>query len=211
MRKTVERIIICLILIFLLFHNNGCGKKEDNQSDTIKLEEQTEETNEKEEQQEVQEKNKTILEKNNIYVYVCGAVYSPGVYELTATSRIYEAMEAAGGVTQQGDAAYLNQAQVLTDGQKVYVPTLEETSQLEPNMTIGGSDELRSQTTDGKIDLNKATKEELLTLPGIGESKADSIITYREEHGAFEHIEDIKQITGIKEGVYNKIKDMITV
>lgn len=210
MRKTVERIIICLILIFLLFNNNGCGKKEDNQSDTIKLEEQTEETNEKEEQQEVQEKNKTILEKNNIYVYVCGAVYSPGVYELTATSRIYEAMEAAGGVTQQGDAAYLNQAQVLTDGQKVYVPTLEETSQLEPNMTIGGSDELRSQTTDGKIDLNKATKEELLTLPGIGESKADSIITYREEHGAFEHIEDIKQITGIKEGVYNKIKDMIT-
>lgn len=134
----------------------------------------------------------------DIYVYVCGAVNRAGVYKLPAGSRVYEAVEMAGGFREDAATTTINQAEVLQDESRVYVPTISESI----------ADEAEN---DGKINLNTATKEELMTLPGVGEAKAASIIQYRTENGGFKSIEDIMQISGIKEGLFEKIKELIKV
>lgn len=143
-----------------------------------------------------------------IYVYVCGSVEKPGVYELDEGSRICDALELAGGVTEDGVPEALDQAKPVADGQTIYVPNISEewdrTSQ--DNSGVDGS--TSDPDMDG-ININTASKDELMTLPGIGESKAADIIRYREEHGGFKTIEEIMNIQGIKEGVFNKIKAMI--
>ena len=96
----------------------------------------------------------------------------------------------------------LNQAEKLSDGQKIYVPTISESEE---------SDNASGISADGKVNINRATAEELMTLPGIGESKANDIISYRETNGSFAKIEDIMNIPGIKDGVFNKISGSITV
>lgn len=145
-------------------------------------------------------------ETSVIWVYVCGAVHAPGVYELEAHSRVYEAIEAAGGMTETAAFSYLNQAEQLSDGQKIYVPSEEEVSQ-------GQSNEAKEQSAgdDGRVDINTATKEELMSLNGIGEVRAEAIIHYREKQGGFSSIEELKEVEGIKEGVFNKLKDRIKV
>ena len=137
-----------------------------------------------------------------IYVYVCGAVIQTGVYELPQDSRVYEVIEKAGGFAENADISGINQAALLQDEEQIYVPAVGELEQTSQN---------EGEEKSGKINLNTSTKEELMTLPGIGESKADSIIKYREEQGKFQSIEDIKQIEGIKDGVFQKIEDLITV
>ena len=137
-------------------------------------------------------------ESETIFVYVCGAVQNEGVYELSVGSRVYEAIEKAGGFREDAAKNEVNQAAVLEDAYKLYIPTVEEILNLQTQQ-------------DGKVDLNRASKEELMTLPGVGESKAESIIQYRKEQGAFSSIEDIMQISGIKEGLYEKIKDLIKI
>ena len=149
----------------------------------------------------------TEQEINELYVYVCGHVGNPGVYRLTEGSRVCDAIEAAGGVTADGQSAVLEQAKILVDEQTVYVPGIDEAA-TEGSLSGDGK---ASAVDDGKININTAAKEELLSLPGIGESKADDIIRFREEHGKFESVEDIMNIQGIKEGVFNKIKDQISI
>nr|WP_269141917.1 helix-hairpin-helix domain-containing protein [Lientehia hominis] len=148
----------------------------------------------------------------NIWVHVCGAVSVPGVYELPFGSRIYEAIEAAGGMAEGAAADYLNMAGTLSDGDKVAVPFLSELSQEEQyggdTAENGGEP---GASNDGLIDINHAEKELLMTLPGIGEAKAEALIAYREAHGAFERPEDIMQVSGIKEAAYERLKDKITV
>lgn len=145
-------------------------------------------------------------------VYVCGAVKQPGVYTLPKNSRVYEAIEMAGGLLETAGAEAVNQAEEIFDGQMLRIPTQEEAEAFaaagEPgqNSAAGEADAL-----DGRINLNTATAAELMTLPGIGQSKADSIIAYRTEHGGFSAPEEIMKIEGIKEGVYNRIKDGIKV
>lgn len=148
---------------------------------------------------ETQEESEISHETNaEIYVYVCGAVEREGVYRLSAGSRIYEAIEMAGGFREDAATTEVNQAEVLQDEIKVYVPTIAE-------MISAEAEE------DGKINLNQATKEELMTLPGVGASRAESIIQYRNENGDFNNIEEIMQISGIKEGLFEKIKDLIKI
>ena len=148
---------------------------------------------------DTQEEAKSSKETNaDIYVYVCGAVVQEGVYKLPAGSRIYEAVEMAGGFREDAATAEVNQAEVLQDEARVYVPTFAE--------VVAGEAE-----NDGKINLNKATKEELMTLPGVGASRAESIIQYRNENGGFKSIDEIMLISGIKEGLFEKIKDLIKV
>ena len=143
-------------------------------------------------------------EKKSRYVYVCGAVMQAGVYELQQDSRVYEAIQKAGGFAENADISEINQAALLQDEEQIYVPAAGEVDH-------SLKEEGEAGDAGGKVNLNTATKEELMTLAGIGESKADSIIKYREEHGKFQSIEDIKQIEGIKDGVFQKIKDLITV
>jgi len=135
-----------------------------------------------------------------LIVYVCGQVNHPGIYELPENARIADAIAAAGGMTEAADPEYLNQAAVLVDGQKIRVPTPEEVKQ-----------EAEAQRADGRVNLNTADAKELMSLSGIGESKAEAIVRYREEKGGFRSIEEIMNIEGIKEGVFQKIKDKIFV
>ena len=137
-----------------------------------------------------------------ICVYVCGEVENPGVYELPSQSRIGDAVEAAGGMTEEAQEDWLNLAERLTDGQMIAVPSREEALKIL---------ETREQQESGLVNLNTASKEELMTLTGIGASKAEDIVNYREQNGNFSSIEGLMEIPGIKEGVFRKIKDQITV
>lgn len=131
-----------------------------------------------------------------IYVHVCGEIKNPGVYELGVGSRVYEAIEAAGGLTEDAATEGINQAKLLEDGQQLLIPSIHQ---------------MESSADDGKININQASKEELMTLSGIGEAKADAIIRYREAHGGFQSPEELMEIEGIKEGVFQKVKDQIKV
>lgn len=137
-----------------------------------------------------------------IAVFVCGAVARPGVYELPEGSRVYEAVALAGGLSQEASQTAVNQAELLADGQMIRIPTEEE-------QQSGAADE--AAHADGLVNINTADLEELKTLPGIGDSKARSIIAYREQNGAFGAVEDIKNIEGIKDGVFAKLKGCIKV
>lgn len=143
-----------------------------------------------------------------IYVQVSGAVNAPGVYALPEGSRIFQAVELAGGVTDEADLKSLNQAKPLTDGELIWVMTAAEAAKQEtPPEEAGDS----SAKEDGKVNLNTATKEELMELPGIGAAKAESILAWREANGSFTQIEDLMKIEGIKEGVFSKIENYVKV
>lgn len=142
--------------------------------------------------------------KSGIFVHVCGAVKKAGVYELKDGARICDAIKAAGGFKKTANQTFLNQAQILADGEQVVVPAKDETEK-NPVSAEEGTDTKNIQ----KISINHGTCQELMTLPGIGEAKANSIIKYREENGGFQALEDLKKIQGIKDGVYSKIADYI--
>ncbi|MDY4069442.1 MAG: helix-hairpin-helix domain-containing protein, partial [Lachnospiraceae bacterium] len=187
------------------------------------------------------------------FVHIYGAVVNPGVYELQEGSRIYQAVSAAGGFSEEACRDYVNQARQVSDGMKIWIPTEKEAAKL---LTLsgdgkGGTDGLggssagtvnvsgpygdsagietvdaQTANTDsvgagadpgagtagsGLVNINTATVEQLCTLNGIGESRAKTIIAYREAHGNFTKKEDIMKVTGIKESSYAKIKDQITV
>lgn len=137
-----------------------------------------------------------------VVVYVTGAVLHPGVYEVGGNMRVSDAIEAAGGFKNNAAADYLNLAAQLSDGEKITVPTKKEAKALNKE---------NDSNESHLVNINTAAKEELMTLPGIGESKADAIIAYRQENGNYRNIEELMQISGIKEGVYSKISEYITV
>ena len=149
-------------------------------------------------------------EAGNIFIYVCGAVREPGVYVLPEGSRVYEAIRMAGGMTPEANEAFVNQARVLVDGEQITVFTKEETEGLDPE-TFEYDVPAADPVSQGKININKATAEELKSLSGIGEAKALAIIEYRETNGAFRETADIMKVSGIGEALYNKIKDDIDV
>ena len=140
-------------------------------------------------------------ERECFYVHICGEVKVPGVYEVQEGSRIFEVIELAGGFTDEAAVDYLNMAQPVTDGMKLKVPAVGETAE---NGGFEGE-------TDHKVNLNTADKEELMTLKGIGEARAEDILKYREQHGAFRAVEDIMKVPGIKDAAFQKIKDDIAV
>ncbi len=175
-----------------------------------------------------------------IYVHVCGAVENPGVYELEAGSRVYEAVQQAGGFADSAEQNYVNQAQVLEDGVKLVIPTREEVAAAQDDASeesdalqdraqdgsgiAGGAEReigivggARSDgqggdaASDGRININTASEAQLCEIPGIGATRAAAIAAYRESHGAFGKPEDIMNVNGIKEGMYEKIKDIICV
>lgn len=151
-----------------------------------------------------------------IYVHICGGVSRPGVYRMEAGSRIFQAVEAAGGFAAGANEGYVNQSRELEDGMKIWIPSVSEMPDTQANMS--GDDnagiELTGRTSgreDGLVNLNTASLEELCTLPGIGASRAQLIVDYREQSGGFTKIEDIMRVEGIKEGSFAKLKDRISV
>lgn len=148
-------------------------------------------------------------------VYLCGCVKKPGVYTLEAGSRLYEYLELAGGYTPDADTEYENLARTLSDGEKVYFPSRSQVSsgEYKENITSNNKDfnNTDDNTSSNKVNINTAGIDELTTLAGIGESRAKSIIDYRQANGEFKAVEDIMLVNGIKESVYEKIKEYITV
>ena len=153
-------------------------------------------------------------DENSVTVHVCGAVQKEGVYTLPAGSRIKDAVDAAGGFAQGADTEWLNLAARLEDEWQICVPTKDEAEELRAMQlkeASGQSDQSDQQKENGgKISLNKASREELMKIPGIGEKKAQSIIEYREQNGRFESIEDLMKVPGIKEASFQKLKEYIT-
>ena len=153
-----------------------------------------------------------------VTVYVCGEVQNSGVYTLPSGSRIVDAVTAAGGFTIEACEGCVNLADFLFDGEMIDILSEDEFSSGTINYvpSYGNDQNARlpqgdMNTSDGLININTADAGVLKTLPGIGDSKANAIISYRQEHGFFTSIEDIMKINGIKEGVFNNIKDYITV
>ena len=137
-----------------------------------------------------------------IFVHVCGEVLNPGVYELPEGSRIVDAVNAAGGLSEDASEESVNLAEVVTDGMQVVIPNRAEAEAAAKQM---------AESAAGLVNLNTATKAQLMELPGIGESKAEDIIHYRETVGGFRTIEEIMQVPGIKDAGFRKIKDRIAV
>lgn len=168
------------------------------------------------------------------YVYVCGEVAEPGVYVLESGDRIYEAVEMAGGMTADAGTCAVNLAQSVYDGLMVYIPDSEEAAEMAGSMTLAGdgvvsaggsvtseggsagngkgtSGGTASSQEDGRLNLNTASLAELMTLSGIGQTKAQAVVNYRDAHGGFSSVEEIMNVDGIKEGLYNRIRDQIKV
>ena len=160
-----------------------------------------------------------------IFVHVCGAVKKEGVYELSPDARVVDAIRAAGGCTKKAASFGINQAEALKDGVQVYVPTKaelkKETHGADRVLTSIGVEGVRTGLSsqgmnqggggDALININLATKEELMKLNGVGEAKAELIITYRQAKGGFGDIKDIMKIKGIKQKFFDKIKDKICI
>ena len=151
-------------------------------------------------------------------VFVCGAVNRPGVYEVFSGCRLYEVLELAGGFCEGADTAYHNLARPVSDGERIYFLTREETAELTMAEKIDGDgtsagtvQESQEIRTADAVDLNTATAEQLMTLPGIGQAKAEAIIEYRTKAGPFETIEELMNISGIGESMFEKLKDKIKV
>ncbi len=197
--RSAELAGIGLILIMTILVN-GCG----NDMEEISLEEILSGV--------PPEMPQTVEEvSGTVWVHICGEVCSPGIYELPAGSRIYDALMAAGGFTEAAAEDYYNLAATVSDGMKIQVPSEGEeqsnsTAHGETSATATGgeSEELR-------VNINTATAKQLQTLPGIGAGRAADIIAYREKNGGFRETTQIMEVSGIKEAIFEKIKDLISV
>ncbi len=184
-----------------------------------------------------QGKEETVTSENvtaaSIYVHVCGQVVTPGVYSLPEGSRVWDVVEAAGGFLPEAASQAVNLAMMVADGSKVTIP--DETEAEESGFrwyetdggkaltiggaAVGGSNDLgqeadtgnRGSVADGRVDINRADVAALMTIPGIGQTRAEAIVAYRETRGSFGSIEEIMQVTGIKDGLFAKIREYITV
>lgn len=208
MMKSKKSVLLLFFLWIAVFFG-ACGDKEEE----IFIG-QTEETTQKEEEinGESQDPEDSQEEKSAVWVDVSGAVKNPGVYKLENGARIFQAIEAAGGFSEEADPQWLNQAAEISDGEKILVYTKEETQALK-EQGISSEQENRNaeKTEDAKININQASLEELQEIPGIGEARAQAIIAHREETGGFGSIEDIQQVSGIKGKTFEKIEPYITV
>lgn len=146
--------------------------------------------------------NASEAQDTTIRVYVCGAVANPGVVEIPQGSRVEDALKAAGGFGAEAGREAVNLADWVSDGQKLYFP--KEGEALEEIAA-------EAESAPGLVNINTADVAALCTLPGIGESRAQDIISYREANGGFGACEDIMKVSGIKTAAYEKIKDKITV
>ena len=149
-----------------------------------------------------------------LLVYVCGEVVNPGVYELPGGARVCDAVEAAGGFTKNASQDYWNLAEALTDGQMISFPTREEAAERKKHDTdpdSSGDFSSSGRTADSKVNINTADVSQLQQLSGIGQTRAEAIVAYRDEHGAFSKVEDIMKVSGIKNALFEKMRDDITV
>ena len=147
---------------------------------------------------------------NTVFVHICGAVVNEGVYELNEDSRITDAVEMAGGFSEEACGEAVNLAMRLEDEQYIYIPTREEVENGKAcDVSAKYNDMAETDDSGGKININTADENLLTTLTGIGKVKAENIIRYREQNGKFDTIEDIMKVSGIGPSGFEKIRDKI--
>lgn len=159
-------------------------------------------------QEQQGEDNRKQKQPEKIVVYICGAVKQEGVYELEVTDRVSEAVQAAGGFTKKADRKAVNLARHVTDEEQIVIPERLSKDASEIETMVAGE---AQGGTGNRVNINQADTAGLMTLTGIGQAKAEAIIAYRAESGSFSKVEDIMKVPGIKEGIYESIKDKICV
>ncbi len=167
--------------------------------------------------QENEENVENDEEKNEIVIHIAGEVKNPGIVRINEGARIADIIEQAGGLTEFANITNINLAYIVEDGQKIIIPKQGEQEENKEYITSETGEGIiqengQSQSTGNtKININKAGLEELQQLQGIGEATAEKIIQYREEHGDFKQIEDLKNVSGIGDAKFDAIKDSIRV
>lgn len=214
-KKSKKYLCAVCVFIFALFEPVllcGCASARDEVTLELGVQESTVDEN----MTQVSEIDAEIESApQQVYIYLCGAVALPGVYSLWEGSRLYEAVELAGGLTGDADENCLNMARQIVDGEQVRILTLDEAAALREmgayQYPAEANASSESSQRSGLVNINTATAEELTSVSGIGASRAQAIIDYREQNGRFGSIEDIKNVDGIKDGLFSKIKDKITI
>lgn len=191
-------IVICMVILISIITIYRYIK---NDNDIINISNvyKDKETN-KEEEEIDNEKD-----KKKIVVHIDGQVINKGVYTIDSEYRLNDLVNLAGGLTNEADISKINLAKKLTDGEKIYIYAIGESVK-----TNQESENLNSEAS-GKININTASKNELKTLPGIGDATADKIIQYRDNNGEFVDIQDIQKVNGIGESKYKNIEDLICI
>lgn len=203
MKNTKKRIrnmlFTCLPMLLLL----SCGAAGQGDSLTLLLAEESGQNRGQEDggEQAVCESAEEALGKT-AFVHICGEVELPGVYEVAQDARICDVLLLAGGFTPEAATDAVNMAQQVKDGMQVVIPSVQEAKRLAAE---------QEAEADGRVELNTATAAQLCTLPGIGESRAAAILAYREEHGGFSAAEELMQVSGIKQGMFEKLKELVYV
>ena len=203
--KRKDKIIMGLIIVILaLFANNYVKNNED---DLLNSEISLLDTSSDALSPADEDKN---VEINEMKVYISGEISKEGVYEFEDGDRLDDLIKKAGGLTENADEKDLNLAMKLEDEMKIYIPSIYEVSSDDANDTIPIITSDSKDSSKDKVNINNASKEELMTLPNIGDKRADSILEYRESN-KFETVEDLKNVNGIGEKFYQSLKDLITV
>ena len=204
--KEYKIIVICASLglvlggFFLLNPARQTPAKESNlQTEVAAISKDS--TDEKEDKNQKEE----VVEQDLITVDVKGAVKSPGIYDLPVGSRVNDAVQKAGGLIDNADSKSINLAQKISDEALVYVPTKEEAANQESYSNATGNKETK------KVNINKASLEELKQVKGLGGKRAQDIIDYRESKGTFRSVDDLKKVSGIGAKTIEKLKDYVTV
>lgn len=205
-KKTVI-IIGIIVLVFIIIYLYNSKKIDNLQADDCILFADNQVTSNIDERRE---ENETII------IHITGAVRLPGIVKLEEGSRIEDAINKAGGLTEDADISKVNLAFVLEDGVKIKIPSNSDIGDLEEDIVNNGSGEniledFENSSESTLLNINKATEQELQRLPGIGPSLASKIIKYRNEMGKFSNVEDIKNVNGIGENKFENIKNNISV
>ncbi|SHI66108.1 competence protein ComEA [Dethiosulfatibacter aminovorans DSM 17477] len=221
-KRTLVVIIVLVLLVSFLygFYNRETGNIADSiERNANNLEDEAIEDKYIDSESPSEDKNRDLNEEAEssdeaentiIFVDIDGAVNNRGTFQLPEGTRLCTLIELAGGLTENADTRFINRAEKLHDEQKVYIP--EKGEEIEPAAIDARENPVDSgEADDGMININTATKSALESLPGIGEVLATRIIEYRESNECFSCIEDIKKVSGIAEGRFNQIKDLIKV
>lgn len=198
-------IIFLAFLIANFFYSDGILNNFTKNDEIVMVSEENSENKNKE-----NEKNAQDLTSEDKKVYISGEVKNSGVYDIKDGDRLDDLVKRAGGLTEKADINSINLAMKLEDQMKIYIPNIDENQNINNNNLAIGEVSTTTSSQNNKINLNTATKEELMTLPNIGEKRAQAILDYRQEN-KFQKIEDIKNVSGIGEKYFEAMKDLITV